>query len=69
MSTKIDHEKVTSNETYWRYGPPPNNEAKMLLLTVGRVAIVGRWGDGSSVIAWCPLPRRDKQKEVELGLL
>lgn len=64
----IKTDAITATETYWRYEPPPNKAAKVLLLTVGRVAIVGPWLHGDGVIAWCPLPKRDKQKEEELGL-
>ena len=53
-------EPITATETHWRYGAPPNTNAKVLLLTKGRIATLGKWGDGLSVIAWCPLPKRDK---------
>jgi len=60
---------ITSDETPWRYYPPPDTRRKVFLLTVGRVAIPGPWGTGVGVIAWVPIPKRDKQKEIELGLL
>lgn len=55
-------------EMYYRYSPPPNREAKVILLTTGKVATLGPWGSGLGVIAWCPLPKRDKKIEEELGL-
>ena len=60
---------ITSNEAKWRYEPPAHIDraSKMLLLTSGKVAIVGPWQDGNGVIAWCPLPRRDKEAEDKLG--
>lgn len=53
----------------FNYEPPPNTSAKLLLLTDGMICIVGRWGDGDSVIAWAELPERDKQIEKEKGLI
>jgi len=61
-------EVSTTDEVPWRYYAPPNKEAKSLLLTTGKVAIVGRWGSGQGVIAWCPLPKRNKELEEELGV-
>jgi hypothetical protein len=65
----MPEEVITASETHWRYEEPEDRAAKRLLLTTGRVAIVGPWLKGDGVIAWCPLPKRDKQKEKELGLL
>lgn len=59
---------VTANGLVFNYGPPPDNEKKLILLTTGRVAIVGRWGDGHGVIGWHPLPKRDKQFEEDNNL-
>jgi hypothetical protein len=61
-------EPITELTLLWRYGPPPDASAKVLLLTTGRIVIVGKWGDGLGVIAWHPLPKRDKKLEEELGL-
>lgn len=54
---------ITSDESPWRYYPPTNTRAKVQLLTKNKVAIMGPWGTGLGVIAWCPLPKRDKQFE------
>ena len=59
---------LVSNEASWRYGAPPDVNAKVLLLTEGRIATLGKWGDGASVIAWSPLPKRDKELEEQLKL-
>lgn len=61
-------EALTTDTIHWNYSKPQNVEAKSLLLTTGRVAIVSRWGSGEGVIAWCPLPKRNKKLEEELGL-
>jgi hypothetical protein len=61
-------EAETSGELRWHYHTPPNTERKMLLLTTGRTAIVQRWGNGLGVIAWCPLPKRNKAEELRLGI-
>ena len=55
---------------YWNYGPPPviKEGSKMLLLTEGKIAILGSWRNCVGAIAWYPLPDRDKEKEIELGL-
>lgn len=57
-------------EIYWRYEVPEYKSAKSLLLTVGRVAVIGQWyGEyGEHFIAYSPMPKRDKQREKELGL-
>lgn len=59
---------ITSGEMLFNYGPPPDVNKKVILLTTGRVALVGRWGDGAGVIAWYPLPKRNKKLEEDLGL-
>ncbi len=60
-----------AGDVYWRYEVPASTDAKVLLLTVGRVAVVGNWygAYGQSFIAWAPMPRRDKEQEARLGLL
>lgn len=44
--------------------------AKVFLLTKGGVATTGNWTGayGEFFIAWCPMPKRNKQRERELGL-
>ncbi len=58
-------------EIHWRYTVPRNGDSKMLLLNLGGVAIIGNWyGElGEHFLAWCPLPKRDKQLERALGLV
>lgn len=46
--------------------PRPSPGAKVSLLTEGLVCIPGPWTDDGSVIAWAPLPDRDKEREVEV---
>ena len=57
---------ITSSEVEWRYCVPPNTRSKVLLLTRAGVATIGSWGNGVGVIAWVPLPRRDKKLESRL---
>jgi len=46
---------------------------KMVILTCGGVALMGQLtGDprkDRDIWGWCPLPMRDKQREIELGLV
>lgn len=44
----------------------PPGGAKVLLLTIGGVCVVGAWQDNGFFIGWHPLPKRDKQKEATL---
>lgn len=47
-------------ELYWRREKCPHPGAKVLLKTIGGVAIVGQWGRtqlGEHFAAWCPLPK------------
>jgi hypothetical protein len=41
---------------------------KMLLLTVGHVAVVGNYVPGCGFLAWAHLPKRDKIEEKKRGL-
>lgn len=59
---------ITTSGVPWNYSIPPNTAKKVLLLTTGKIAITGIWGDGLGVIAWTPLPKRNKQLERELGI-
>lgn len=49
-------------DLYWRKSVPPHTNRKMLLRTIGGVAIVGRWEGtvGQYFVAWCPLPKSGK---------
>lgn len=67
MDNKIST-AITGTETYYRYYPPPDTGSKVLLLTSGKVAIVGPWGSGLGVVAWAPLPKRNKEEELKLGI-
>lgn len=62
---------ASPGDVYWRYEVPPSTDAKVFLLTVGRVAVVGQWYGalGEAFVAWAPMPRRDKEQEAQLGLL
>ena len=59
---------ITSAEPRWVYGKAPKK--KCLLLSDHGVAFMGPpTGEFmTEYIAWCPLPKRDKRKEKELGL-
>lgn len=62
---------ASPGELYWRHSLPCRTDSKMLLLTVGEVAVIGQWYGtvGEHFLAWCPLPKRDKALEVSLGLV
>lgn len=59
-----------TEEIYWRYEEPEHKSAKCLLLTVGRVAVIGQWYGklGEAFVAYSPMPKRDKEREEKLGL-
>lgn len=61
----MNNNAITMGEIRFIYSPPPNVNKKVILLTTGKVAIIGPWGTGHGVIAWHPLPKRDKQFEQE----
>jgi hypothetical protein len=68
----ITNEHVAVDESYpWRYTVPPRSDTKLQLLTVGDVAVHGQWRGklGEFYKAWTPMPKRDKKREKELGLL
>jgi hypothetical protein len=69
--TGATHITAPQGDIGWRYEVAPSADAKVLLLTVGRVAVVGNWYGplGKAFVAWAPLPRRDKEQEARLGLL
>lgn len=60
---------VTKND-YWIYDRPPENQSKkMLLLTRGKIAILGDWANHKhGCVAWKGLPDRNKKLERELGI-
>lgn len=57
---------ITTSDFKWIYEAPPDKQAKVNLLTRAGVATLGIWGTGHNVIAYHPLPKRDKQLEEEL---
>lgn len=59
---------ITTSEVAWIYSAPPDVGKKVFLLTTGKIAITGPWGTGLGVIAWAPIPKRNKKLEEELGL-
>ena len=60
---------ITEEATPWRYEVCPYSDT-VDLLTVGGIRLKGQWQGklGEQFMAWMPLPKRDKQKELELGL-
>lgn len=62
-----DKTYFASNDLWYRYpksgDPKPPGGADVLLLTKGGIAVRGVWRDDGSVIAWCPMPKRNKTKE------
>mgnify|MGYP001010898610 CR=1 FL=1 len=46
----------------------PPGGAKVHLLTVGGICIDGHWPT-PGCIAWAPLPKRNKDKERQIGVL
>jgi hypothetical protein len=53
-------------DLYWRESVPALTGHKMLLRTVGNVAIVGKWTGtlGQYYTAWCPLPRHARPDDT-----
>lgn len=44
----------------------PPGGAKVLLLTIGGVCVIGPWASDGRYLGWAPLPKRDKEKEAVL---
>ncbi len=63
-------EPVLSKEITYIYGTPPVGlqQSKMLMLTEGKIAVLGTWRNCVGVIAWYPLPNRDKEEEKRRNL-
>lgn len=64
-SATMSEQAVTTappGDLHWRYSVPPRTDSKMLLLTVGEVAVIGSWYGtvGEHFLAWCPLPKKAK---------
>lgn len=63
-----------TGEIRWIYSVPQSTDATMFLLTIGRIAMRGRWQGkmGEYFIAYCPMPKRDKvleEKLIEQGVI
>lgn len=60
---------ITEAAAPWRYEVCPYSDT-VDLLTVGGIRIKGQWQGklGEQYMAWMPLPKRDKRKEIALGL-
>ncbi len=71
MSSSQTYITADPGGVFWRYEVPAKTDAKVFLLTVGRIAVVGNWygAYNESFIAWAPMPRRDKEQEARLGLM
>ena len=65
----MDIRVITEVASPWRYEVCPYSDT-VDLLTVGGIRLKGQWQGklGEQYMAWMPLPKRDKQKELELGL-
>jgi hypothetical protein len=76
MSSRENTNKgyITTSDLTFNYdlSSAPLN-TKMTLLTCGGVALMGcLTGDpqkDSDIWGWCPMPKRDKKREIELGLV
>ena len=60
---------ITELAAPWRYEVCPYSDT-VDLLTVGGIRVKGQWQGrlGEHYMAWMPLPKRDKRKELELKL-
>lgn len=65
------NEPVITGKDEWRYEVAPRTDAKVLLLTTGATQTSGNWNGayGEYYVAWYPLPKRNKRREKELGVL
>ena len=54
-----DYVAAPPGDIYWRHQECPHRGKRVLLRTVGGVAVIGHWyGDlGQYLTAWCPLPK------------
>lgn len=62
------HAYTDENSPVFIYSEPPDVNKKMTLLNKGFASFEGKWKD-SGAIAWCPVPKRDKKREKELGYI
>lgn len=64
-----NQDAITTQDIEFIYDPPPDINKKVILLTTGKIATIGKWGNGIGVIGWYPLPKRDKLKEKFMEIL
>lgn len=61
---------VTTDELRYRYpgagDETPPGGADVHLLTKGGVCVRGPWIPDGRYLGWCPLPKRDPEKEAKL---
>jgi hypothetical protein len=44
--------------------PAPTGGAKVLLLTIGGICVLGAWSStAKDLLGWAPLPKRNREKE------
>lgn len=63
--TTIPHVAAPPGDIFWREELPPSTGAKMLLRTIGDVAVIGCWYGalGEAFTAWSPLPKSGRPAE------
>lgn len=63
----MNNPSYVAGEATYRYpaagDEKPPGGAKVLLLTIGGICIVGAWQDTGFYTAWAPLPKRNRTKE------
>lgn len=62
MSATKTHVAAPPGDIYWRHERCPHGGAKVLLLTVGNVCVVGQWyGElNQFFVAWSPMPKKGR---------
>lgn len=60
--------EAQGGDAFWRYEEPAPLGEKLLLLTVGGIAVIGTWAmqRGDMYLAWSYLPKRDKEQEAKV---
>lgn len=71
MESQTNDPVIVDNDYEWIYAVPPRTDAKVQLLTIGGVQTSGHWYGkyGEHFVAYQKLPKRNKAKEKELGVL
>jgi hypothetical protein len=64
-NTQLD---AQGGDAFWRYDTPAPLGEKLLLLTVGGIAVIGVWAmqRGDMYLAWSYLPKRNKEAEKKI---